>query len=100
MMACALVGPIPGRVSNSSRLALLIFTVCPGANRPLVFPVGESALLDVVGVWLVCVVSLAGCFVTVDDSSFADDGVSLLPTSDSVVFFFLVFAFSAVAPGP
>src|SRR5690349_3871390 len=48
MIACALVGPIPGRTSSSSAVAVLILTVCPGVNLPELEPVGEGGLLAVV----------------------------------------------------
>src|SRR5512139_332094 len=32
MMACALTGPIPGRASSCSLLAVLILIFCPGAS--------------------------------------------------------------------
>src|SRR5260370_37173512 len=45
IIACALEGPIPGSASNCSAVAVLMLTVCPGANLPVADPVGDTALL-------------------------------------------------------
>src|SRR5512140_1591422 len=49
MMACALTGPISGSASSVSRVAVLMFTICPGASlafeaaRGVPEPAGDGA---------------------------------------------------------